>query len=115
LATAAADSPVMLAGPWLPADPHQLDFTALPKLPSQHAIISNVSASGGLPDRLDHQKGGVNQHNYLVHHDGQFWAMWSDGPGIEDRVGQRVKYATSPDGLSWSEPQFLTPEAPNSG
>ncbi len=43
---------------------------------------------------------GVNQHNYLVHHDGKFWLMWSDGPGVEDRVGQRVAYATSPDGLS---------------
>jgi hypothetical protein len=57
----------------------------------------------------------VNQHNYLAHHDGQFWAMWSDGPGIEDRVGQRVKFATSADGLKWSGPKFLTPIPPNSG
>ncbi len=113
--SAAADSTVMLAGPWLPANSHQMDFTALPRIPSEHAIISNVSASGGLPARLDHAKGGVNQHNYLVHHDGQFWAMWSDGPGIEDRVGQRVKYATSTDGLRWNPPQFLTPVPPNSG
>ncbi|MEO6784492.1 MAG: exo-alpha-sialidase, partial [Chthoniobacteraceae bacterium] len=58
---------------------------------------------------------GVNQHNYLAHHDGRFWVMWSDGPGIEDRVGQRVKFATSADGLKWSAPQFLTPEPPQSG
>jgi hypothetical protein len=57
----------------------------------------------------------VNQHNYLAHHGGQFWAMWSDGPGIEDRVGQRVKFATSADGLKWSMPKFLTPIPPNSG
>jgi hypothetical protein len=51
---------------------------------------------------------GVNQHNYLIHHDGRFWAMWSDGPSIEDKVGQVVKYSVSEDGVSWSEPDFLT-------
>jgi predicted neuraminidase len=40
--------------------------------------------------------------------------MWSDGPGIEDRVGQRVKFATSADGLKWSTPKFMTPVPPNS-
>jgi hypothetical protein len=57
----------------------------------------------------------VNQHNYLAFYDGKFWAMWSDGPGIEDRVGQRVKFATSADGLKWNAPQYLTPAPPNSG
>lgn len=106
---------LMLSGAWLPQDPHQLDFQALPKVPGEHAVISDVRAQGSSPAELDHKNGGVNQHNYLAHHDGQFWAMWSDGPGIEDRVGQRVKYATSPDGLKWSTPQFLTPIPPNSG
>jgi hypothetical protein len=41
--------------------------------------------------------------------------MWSDGPGVEDRVGQRVKFSTSPDGLTWSKAEFLTPEPPCSG
>jgi hypothetical protein len=41
--------------------------------------------------------------------------MWSDGPGIEDQVGQRVKFATSADGLKWSEPRFITPVVPGSG
>jgi hypothetical protein len=58
---------------------------------------------------------GVNQHNYLIHHDGLLWVMWSDGPGVEDQVGQRVKYATSASGIDWSEPRFLTPEPPGSG
>ena len=107
-------SPVMLAGPWLPADTHQLDFAALPKVPSVHALVSDVRAKGSSTAGLDKKSGGVNQHNYLAHHDGQFWAMWSDGPGIEDRVGQRVKYATSPDGLTWSAPKFLTPIPPDS-
>jgi hypothetical protein len=105
----------MLSGAWLPEDPHQLDFKALPRVPSAHVVISDVRASGSPTGKLDHKNGGVNQHNYLAHHDGQFWAMWSDGPGIEDRVGQRVKFATSHDGLTWHEPQFLTPIPPNSG
>jgi hypothetical protein len=107
-------SPTMLAGDWVPSDPHQLDFTALPRVPSEHVVVHDVRAKGNDPTKLDKKAGGVNQHNYLVHHDGQFWAMWSDGPGIEDRVGQRVKYATSPDGLDWSEAQFLTPSPLNS-
>ncbi len=97
-------SVLMLKGPWIPDDPHQIDFHELPRIESEHAIVSDVRPSNG-----------VNQHNYLIHHDGKFWAMWSDGPGVEDRVGQRVKFATSPDGLKWTEAKFLTPEPPNSG
>lgn len=97
-------SPIMLSGAWLPEDPHQLDFHSLPRVPSEHAVINDVHAAKG-----------VNQHNYLAHYDGRFWAMWSDGPGIEDRVGQRVKFATSADGLKWSAPRYLTPIPPNSG
>jgi hypothetical protein len=113
--TEAADSPLMLSGPWVPENTHDIDFAALPRVPGEHVVISDVRAAGAATDKLDHKNGGVNQHNYLAHHDGQFWAMWSDGPGIEDRVGQRVKYATSPDGLKWSEPKFMTPAPPNSG
>ncbi|GAB3283935.1 hypothetical protein GCM10027347_60770 [Larkinella harenae] len=95
---------LMLAGDWVPDNPHRINFENLPKVPSQHVVISDVRAEKG-----------VNQHNYLIHHNGKFWIMWSDGPGIEDRVGQRVKYATSLDGLTWTKPMFLTPEPPNSG
>ncbi len=101
-------SPLMLAGDWVPADPHAIDFDALPRIPSQHAVVSDVRAAGG------HR---VNQHNYLVHHDGRFWAMWSDGPGESrgpgrvpghDRADQHVSFATSADGLSWSPIGNLT-------
>jgi hypothetical protein len=108
-------SPIMLSGPWVPENPHQLDFASLPKVPSEHVVISDVRAKSNAPTQLDKKAGGVNQHNYLAHHEGQFWAMWSDGPGIEDRVGQRVKFATSADGLKWSTPKFMTPVPPNSG
>ena len=98
------NSPKMLAGDWVPADPQRIDFARLPRVPSQHVVVSDVRAAKG-----------VNQHNYLTFHGGRYWVMWSDGPAIEDRVGQRVKFATSLDGLKWGQPQFLTPEPPGSG
>ncbi|WP_417736773.1 exo-alpha-sialidase [Rosistilla oblonga] len=97
-------STVMLSGDWVPEDPHQIDFDNLPRIPSQHVVISDVRKSKG-----------VHQHNYLTFHDGKYWAMWSDGPAVEDRVGQRVSYATSKDGIDWSKPRYLTPEPPGSG
>ena len=94
----------MLAGDWAPQDAHAIDFTALPRIPSTHVVVS---------DARPHK--GVNQHNYLLHHGGRFWVMWSDGPGIEDRVGQRVKFSRSDDGLEWDTPRYLTPPPPGSG
>jgi hypothetical protein len=101
------DSKLMLDGHWL-QDPHEIDFDKLPKIPVEHAVVSDVT-----PD-------GVNQHNYLAFYDNRYWIMWSDGPGVEDRVGQVVKYTTSTDGLHWEDPKFLTdypegsePQSPN--
>ncbi len=93
----------MLVGDWVPEEHHLLDFDRLPRLPVRHAVVSDVR-----------QQRGVNQHNYLCHYNGRFWAMWSDGPEIEDRVGQIVKFATSEDGLKWSTPRPLTPYPPDS-
>ncbi|MBA4020021.1 MAG: hypothetical protein C0483_22880 [Pirellula sp.] len=107
------ESPLMLAGDWVPADPSKIDFAHLPRVPSKHAVVSDVARKRD-GEKFPKRSGGVNQHNYLTHFDGRFWAMWSDGPGIEDRVGQRVKYAVSQDGLTWSEPKFLSPIPPNS-
>jgi hypothetical protein len=66
----------MLAGSWVPDDPHRLDFDKLPRVASQHAVVSSVRAEGSSPLALDHKNGGVNQHGYLAHHNGKFWAMW---------------------------------------
>ena len=95
-------SSLMLQGDWF-EDPHEIDFDQLPRVKSEHAVVSDVQPTDG-----------VNQHNYLVHFNDQFWIMWSDGPGVEDRVGQVVKYATSLDGLTWTEPKMLTPYPPGS-
>ncbi len=97
------DSPIMLQGDWVPDNPQDIDFNNLPRIPSEHVIVSDVRAVEG-----------VNQHNYLVFHEDKYWLMWSEGPGVEDRVGQRVAYATSTDGLTWSEKKFMTPYPPNS-
>ena len=96
-------SPLMLTGSWVPDDPHKIDFDRLPKIKSQHRVVSDVRDSNG-----------VNQHNYLIHYKGKFWIMWSDGPGVEDKVGQRVAFATSSDGLNWSAPKYITQYPPES-
>ena len=109
------DSPIMLAGDWAPDDPHQIDYAKLPRVPAEHAIISDVREHAGTR---------VHQHAYLARHDGRFWAMWSDGPGgpragvtpeqhrnvvpAHDMPGTRNSFATSKDGLHWSKPADLT-------
>lgn len=109
------ESSLMLDGNWVPKNTHQIGFDRLPRVASEHAVVSDVRAKNSPQSGLNKESGGVNQHNYLVFHDGKYWVMWSDGPGIEDRVGQRVKFATSPDGIAWGEPEFITPEPPKSG
>lgn len=104
----------MLAGDWVPSDPHQIDFARLPQVPAAHVVLSDVRASSSVGATIDKRRGGVNQHNYLEYYAGAFWAMWSDGPGVEDRVGQRVSCATSRDGLQWSAPKHITPFPPGS-
>ena len=105
----------MLEGDWVPRDTHQIDCRKLPRVPSQHAVISDVRDRDGR---------WVHQHAYLAHYAGRYWAMWSDGPGVRkadvpagghrnlvpghDRAGTRVSYATSLDGIDWSKPGDLS-------
>jgi hypothetical protein len=78
-------------------DSSHIEFDKLPRLTGQHAIVSARDAH--LPFQL---------HSYLLFHGGQYWCMWSQGPPIEDEATQEVRYATSPDGLHWSESASLT-------
>ena len=126
---AGADEPppndsLMLAGDWLPEDPHQIDYEKLPRVAARHVVISDVREHAGTR---------VHQHAYLAHHDGRFWAMWSDGPGLprpdvtpeqhrnivpgHDRPDTRNSFAMSRDGLHWTEPADLTgpPRIPGYG
>jgi hypothetical protein len=106
-------SSLMLAGDWVPDDPHKIDFFGLPEVPSELGVVSDVRYAWGWK---------TNQHNYLVFFDGKFWAMWSDGPGVSrsddpvahrnivpghDQPGQLVSYSTSYDGIHWTEKRDL--------
>lgn len=114
-------SPIMLAEDWIQDDTRQIDFDRLPRVPSQHSTVSDERDAGG---------SRVNQHNYLAHFDGRFWAIWSDGPGVQrgpadqhrdlvpghDQAGQHVSFATSQDAVHWSPVRDLAgPPEPGFG
>ena len=106
-------STLMLKLPDFGTDPAKIDFQKLPRVPRRHAVISDVRDRGGKR---------VNQHAYLAHYAGRYWAIWSDGPGVpvttadkhrnrvpgHDQPGTRVSFATSKDGLTWSRPADLS-------
>ena len=73
----------MLALPGIGGDPAAINFSELPILRGEHTFVTH----GNLP-------WGFRNHSYLAYHDGQYWCMWSQGPAQEDRIGQRVAYAT---------------------
>lgn len=95
-ADAAEPLPPMLRLPGSGEDPTLIDYAKLPTLQGGHALVTRGEAPWSF--RL---------HNYLVHHAGQYWCMWSHGPKIEDHPTQHLRYATSADGLKWSEPQEI--------
>jgi hypothetical protein len=95
------DSPAghaLLDLPGSGTDPEKIDYGKLPVVPVKHAVVS--AGEGEWKFRL---------HSYLVRHGGKFWCMWSHGPEVEDLPTQHVRYATSEDGLKWSEPKVLIP------
>jgi hypothetical protein len=78
-------------------DPEKIDYAALPVLKGEHAVVCSYD-----------EQWKFQLHNYLLHHDGKFWCMWSHGPVVEDEPTQHVRYATSDDGLHWSESKPLS-------
>lgn len=78
-------------------DESKIDYAKLPRIKGERAVICSIEPNWKF-----------QLHNYLIHHEGQYWAMWSHGPG-EDEPTQRVRFATSIDGVRWSEFQFITP------
>ena len=97
-------------------DPKAIDYDQLPKLTGEHAVINPAQPSPGYQpgEKLEMNRLRLQLHNYLAFHDGKFWCIWSDGPQIEDYPTQEIKYATSDDGLNWSEAKSVTgtPEEP---
>ena len=91
-------------------DPKAIDYDQLPKLTGEHAVINPAQPSPGYQpgEKLEMNRLRLQLHNYLAFHDGKFWCIWSDGPQIEDYPTQEIKYATSDDGLNWSEAKSVT-------
>ena len=94
----------MLRLPATGEDPSAIDFAGLPTLRGEHAVVT----VGAEPWRF-------RLHSYLVFHDGRYWCMWSHGPVVEDNPTQHVRYATSDDGLLWSEPWQIVGPSPKAG
>jgi hypothetical protein len=93
----ADDTKPMLDLPGMAHHPETLDYATLPVLRGEHAVVCPYDETWKF-----------QLHNYLIHHDGKFWCMWSSGPEVEDYPTQHVRYATSNDGLTWSAPKNLT-------
>lgn len=96
LAAPATEGEVILRLPGSGTDPAKITYDRLPTIAGEHAIVCPRDAA--LPFQL---------HSYLAHFDGKFWCIWSQGPAVEDEPGQIVRYATSPDGLKWSQAKSL--------
>lgn len=76
--------------------PEAIDFDTLPEVKGDHAVVSRG-------DETWHYR----LHTYLVYFEGRYWCMWSHGPIVEDKPTQHIRYATSSDGLRWTQPEIL--------
>jgi hypothetical protein len=112
----AAEPVVILDLPGSGADPQTIAYQELPLLTGTHAVISQASLdqSGQGVEKFDLHHVRFELHNYLAHFGGKYWCIWSDGPPIEDEPTQEIRYATSPDGIAWSDSKSITgtPAAP---
>jgi len=96
-------------------DPTLIEYAKLPVLKGEHGLVTaghkdERGMQAQIFDRADLNdptKWNFRLHSYLAHFDGQYWAMWSHGRLVEDHPTQHLRYATSRDGLKWSEPQLL--------
>ncbi len=76
-----------------------IDFSRLPKVASDVITIFRG---------IEHSA-GFNMHPYLIRFGGRFWAMWSCNHIRDLQAGQHVRWATSVDGMKWSQPHVLMP------
>lgn len=91
-------------------DPAAIDYRRLPTLSGKLAVINPVSLGphARALDKIDMVDLRLNLHNYLIHHKGRFWCIWSDGPKVEDWPTQEIRYSTSEDGFHWAPAQSVT-------
>lgn len=77
-------------------DAAAIAYARLPVLSGEHSVISKGDS-----------KWHYRLHTYLVYFAGRYWCMWSHGPIVEDKPTQHIRFATSVDGIQWSEPDIL--------
>jgi hypothetical protein len=104
-------------------DPAAIDYAKLPVLAGSHALVTagpqyvrDMKAT--IFDRAeinDGAKWNFRLHSYLAYFEGRYWIIWSHGRQIEDHPTQHVRYATSPDGLVWSEGGLVVGPSPQDG
>ncbi len=92
----------MLDLPGTGGDPGKINFGTLAILPGEHAIVSHGNAPWVF-----------RNHNYLAWFEGRYWAMWSHGLRQADYPEQHVQYATSFDGLTWTEAKPIVGPSPD--
>jgi hypothetical protein len=90
--------------PGLP-DVDKVAWLELPSLRGQNSVVFH-----GVPGDSGHM-----HHPSISFFDGLYFAAWNDGYTLENRPGQRVRFATSRDGLVWSAPADLTGRNPKRG
>ena len=94
----------MWAVPGLP-DVDKVEWLSLPSYRGQNSVVFH-----GVPGDSGHM-----HHPSICFFDGRYFAAWNDGYLLENRPGQRVRFATSRDGLVWSDPVDLTGRNPKRG
>ncbi len=96
-------------------DAEKIDYLKLPVLKGGHALITkglhqiddSKATIYDLADVNDPEKWNFRLHSYLAFFEGKYWAMWSHGRHVEDHPTQHLRYSTSSDGLTWSEPRMI--------
>lgn len=97
------------------ANPEAIDYPKLPVLKGGHGLVTkgphDIRGSEAtiydVADVNDPDKWNFRLHSYLAYFDGKYWAMWSHGRHVEDHPTQHLRYATSADGLKWSEAKVI--------
>ncbi|MDA0348821.1 MAG: exo-alpha-sialidase [Verrucomicrobia bacterium] len=90
------NSALMLSLPDVGLETENIDYSQLPQLTGKHAVVSRG-------DKVWHYR----LHTYLVYFADRYWCMWSHGPIVEDKPTQHIRFATSKDGIAWTEPDIL--------
>ena len=98
-------------------DPAGIPPAAWPRLSATEVTDLPLSCSFVARDNelLENRRRPHRNHVYLAKHDGRYFIMFSYWFGAEGQPGQAVRYATSEDGISWSEPAPLADPAPEHG